>query len=53
VIAAARAIHRTLDGADTDIHELAARIKGRKLSELEMQKIYDAAYREERSSRGR
>ena len=46
VIAAARAIKRTLDGAGTDIHELAARIKGGKLSESEMQRIYDAAYRD-------
>jgi len=43
VIAAARAIKRTLDGTGADIHELAARVKGGgKLSKAEMQKIYDA-----------
>jgi len=44
VVAAARAILRTLEGAGADIHELAARIEGRKLSQAEMQRIYDAAY---------
>jgi hypothetical protein len=44
VVAAARAILRTLEGAGADIHELAARIEGRKLSQAEMQLIYDAAY---------
>jgi hypothetical protein len=42
VVAAARAIRRTLDGAGSDIHELAARLKGGKLSKAEMQRIYDA-----------
>jgi hypothetical protein len=42
VLAAARAIRRTLDNAGSDIHELAARIKGAKLSEAEMKRIYDA-----------
>jgi hypothetical protein len=43
VVAAARAINRTLNGAGTDIHELAARVKGGgKLSDVEMQKIFDA-----------
>jgi hypothetical protein len=41
VVAAARAIHRTLEGAGTDIHELAARIKGCKPSEADMKRIYD------------
>jgi hypothetical protein len=50
VLAAARAIQRTLSGAGADIHELAARIKGGKLSEAEMQKIYNAAYREGKES---
>jgi hypothetical protein len=44
VIAAARAIQRTLSGAGSDVHELAERISGGKLSEAEMRKIYDAAY---------
>ena len=39
VVAAARAILRTLKGAGADIHELAERIE-----EAEMQRIYDAAY---------
>jgi hypothetical protein len=39
VVAAARAILRTLAGAGADIHELAERIE-----EAEMQRIYDAAY---------
>jgi hypothetical protein len=42
VLAAVRAIQRTLNGAGTDIHELAARVKGGKLSNAEMQKIYNA-----------
>jgi hypothetical protein len=46
VVAAARAIHRTLEGAGADTHELAARIKGGKLSETEMRKIYDAGVRD-------
>jgi hypothetical protein len=47
VVAAARAIKRTLDGAGSDIHELAERIKGGgKLSESEMRKIYDAGVRD-------
>ena len=46
VLAAARAIQRTLSGAGSDIHELADRIKGGKLSESEMQRIYDAGVQE-------
>jgi hypothetical protein len=46
VVAAARAIQRTLNGSGSDVHELAARIKGGKLSESEMRKIYDAAYQD-------
>jgi hypothetical protein len=42
VIAAAHAIKRTLESAGADIHELAARFKGGKLSEAEMKRIYDA-----------
>jgi hypothetical protein len=42
VVAAARAIKRTLDGAGSDIHEFAERIKGAKLSEADMQRIYNA-----------
>jgi len=44
VIAAARAILRTLEGAGADIHELAHRVESGKLSEADMQRIYDAAY---------
>jgi hypothetical protein len=42
VLATARAITRTLSGAGSDIHELAERIKGRKLSKAKMKRIYDA-----------
>jgi hypothetical protein len=45
VVAAARAIMRTLAQEGADIHELAARVEGRKLSQAEMQRIYDQAYR--------
>ena len=45
VINAARAILRTLAQEGTDIHELAARVEGGKLSKAEMQKIYDEAFR--------
>jgi hypothetical protein len=48
VVAAARAILRTLAQEGTDIHELAARVEGRKLSQAEMQRIYDAAFAEGR-----
>src|SRR6516164_3252906 len=44
VIAAARAILRTLEGAGADIHELARRVENGKLSKADMQRIYDAAY---------
>ena len=44
VVAAARAIQRTLSNAGSDIHELAERIRGGKLSESEMRKIYEAGY---------
>jgi hypothetical protein len=44
VVAAAHAIKRTLANAGSDIHELAERIKGGKLSESEMRKIYEAGY---------
>jgi hypothetical protein len=46
VVAAARAIQRTLSNAGSDIHELAERIKGGKLSEAEMRKIYDAGVKD-------
>jgi hypothetical protein len=46
VVAAARAILRTLAQESADIHELAERVEGRKLSQAEMQRIYDAAYRD-------
>ena len=44
VVAAARAILRTLEARGTDIHELAERVEGRKLSQAEMQRIYDKAF---------
>jgi hypothetical protein len=46
VVAAARAILRTLAQQGADIHELADRVEGRKLSQAEMQRIYDQAYRD-------
>ena len=52
VVAAARAILRTLEGAGADIHELAERVEGRKLSQAEMQRIYDKAYRDGRADAG-
>jgi hypothetical protein len=42
VIAAARAITRTLKGADLDIHTLADRIGG--ISKADMKRLYDAGY---------
>jgi hypothetical protein len=44
VVAAARAILRTLNAEGADIHELAERVEGRKLSEAEMRRIYDKAF---------
>ena len=44
VVAAARAILRTLAQEGTDIHELAARVEGGKLSKADMQRIYDTAF---------
>jgi hypothetical protein len=44
VVAAARAILRTLEADGSDIHELAEAIGSGKLSEQDMQQIYDAAY---------
>ena len=44
VIAAARAIMRTLEAEGADIHALAERLEGRKLSQSEMQRIYDKAF---------
>jgi hypothetical protein len=46
VVAAAQAIMRTLKSAGADIHDLAACVKGVKLSDAEMKKIYDAGYRD-------
>jgi hypothetical protein len=46
VVAAARAILRSLAQEGADIHELAARVEGGKLSKADMQRIYDAAYRD-------
>jgi hypothetical protein len=45
VVAAARAILRTLEAEGGDIHELAARVADNKLLKADMQRIYDAAYR--------
>jgi hypothetical protein len=47
VVAAARAIVRTLKSTGADIHTLAERVEnanGGKLSEAEMRKLYDAGY---------
>ena len=47
VVAAARAIVRTLKGAGADIHVLAERVEkanGGELTEAEMRKLYDAGY---------
>jgi hypothetical protein len=49
-LAAARAIQRTLEADGADIHELADRVGGRKLSEAEMQRIYDEAFRRGRDA---
>jgi hypothetical protein len=46
VLSAAHAILRTLERAGTDIHELAVRVEGDKLSEADMRQIYDAAYQD-------
>lgn len=50
VVAAARAILRTLEADGTDIHDLAERVGGRKLSQAEMQRIYDEAFRRGKSA---
>ena len=44
--AAVHALQRVLKEQGTDIHELAERVEGRQLSQAEMKRIYDAAYRE-------
>jgi hypothetical protein len=44
VVAAARAIMRALEAEGADIHELAERVEGRKLSQAEKQRIYDKAF---------
>jgi hypothetical protein len=44
VVAAARALVRTLQAEGSDIHDLAERVEGRKLSQAEMQIIYDKAF---------
>jgi hypothetical protein len=46
VVAAARALLRTLQAEGTDIHELAERVEGRKLSHAEMKTIYDRAFQD-------
>src|SRR5271163_2457716 len=45
IVAAARAIVRVLEAEGTDIHELVARVEGRKPSQAEAQRIYDEAFR--------
>jgi hypothetical protein len=45
-LAAVRAIQRVLAANHSDLHELAERIKGGKLSEAEMKRIYDAGVQE-------
>jgi hypothetical protein len=45
-LAAVHALRRVLAEEGTDIHELAERVEGRKLSQAEMQRIYDAAFQE-------
>jgi hypothetical protein len=44
VIAAARALLRTLAQEGADVHDLAERVEGRKLSQAEIQRIYDKAF---------
>jgi hypothetical protein len=46
IVAAARALMRTLAQEGADIHDLAARVEGGKLSKADMQRIYDQAYRD-------
>jgi hypothetical protein len=46
VVAAARALVRTLQADGSDIHALAERVEGRKLSQAEMQIIYDKAFQD-------
>jgi hypothetical protein len=50
VVAAARAILRTLHAEGADIHALAERVEGRKLSQAEMQRIYDKAFADGKKS---
>ena len=50
IVAAARAIHRTLKGAGSDIHELASRLKDGGLSEAEMRKVYEAGRQAEKDA---
>jgi hypothetical protein len=50
VVAAVRAILRTLRAEGTDIHELAERVEGRKLSQAEMKIIYDKAFQDGKSA---
>jgi hypothetical protein len=45
IVNAARALMRTLESAGSDIHELVERlIKGGKLSDADMQRLYEAGY---------
>jgi hypothetical protein len=50
VIAAARALLRTLHAEGADIHALAERVEGRKLSQTEMQRIYNKAFADGKKS---
>lgn len=45
IVAAARAINRVLKSSGADIHALADSIGNGKVSEAEMQKLYDAGHR--------
>lgn len=50
VLAAARALLRTLHAEGSDIHALAERVEGRKLSQAERQRIYDKAFADGKKS---
>ena len=50
VLAATRAIRDVLASEDSDVHELAARLRNNKLSEAEMRKIYEAGRQAERDA---
>jgi hypothetical protein len=45
-LAAVHALQRVLREQGADIHELAERVEGHRLSQAEMQRIYEAAFQE-------